>query len=182
YTHEGRILVAGRRRGEHVELQVWDTGQGIPPHHLQHIYTEFHRFEQEVDWGERGMGLGLSICQRIAHLLDHPLNADSTLSKGSMFSIRVPLATAEQQQKTNRPKIAINPQHNLQGLRVLCVDNDVEILMGMKALLTQWGIEVLTATTVDQALELMIKQPQVLLVDYHLHDRLNGLDSLDALR
>lgn len=182
YTHKGRILIAGRRRGEQVELQVWDTGQGIPPHHLQHIYTEFHRFDQEFDWGERGMGLGLSICQRIAFLLNHSLSVDSTLGKGSVFSITVPLATTEQQQQAKRPRAIINPQHNLQGLRVLCVDNDVEILMGMKALLTQWGIEVLTATTVDQALELMVKQPQVLLVDYHLHDRLDGLDTLDALR
>lgn len=182
YTHEGRILVAGRRRGNQVEIQVWDTGQGIPPHHLQNIYNEFHRFEQEFDWGERGMGLGLSICQRIAGLLEHPLNADSTLGKGSMFSIAVPLATEAQQRKANKPKLAINPQNNLQGLRVLCLDNDVEILMGMKALLSQWGVEVHTAATVDQALTLMAQKPHVLLVDYHLHDRLDGLDSLDALR
>lgn len=182
YTHYGRILVAGRRRDDHVELQVWDTGQGIPPHHLEHIYTEFHRVEQEFDWGERGMGLGLSICQRIAHLLDHPLKAESTLGKGSMFSIKVPIATVEQQQKAQRPKVAAASQRQLSGLRVLCLDNDVEILMGMEALLSQWGIDVLTATTVDQALSLMAQNPQVLLVDYHLHDRLNGLDSLDTLR
>src|SRR5699024_8697540 len=75
---------------------------------------------------------------------------------------------------------ALNSQ--LKGLRVLCLDNDVEILMGVRTLLTQWGVEVLTATTVDEALTKMAEQPHVLLVDYHLHDRLNGLDSLDLLR
>lgn len=182
YTHKGRIVIAGRRRGDQIELQVWDTGQGIPPHHLQHIYNEFHRFGQEFDWGERGMGLGLSICQRIANLLKHTLNANSTLGKGSMFSITVPLATQQQQQEANKAKALPSQQRQLHGLRVLCLDNDIEILMGMKALLSQWGVEVLTAATVDQALELMEKEPHVLLADYHLHDRLDGLDSLDALR
>src|SRR5699024_9937805 len=79
-------------------------------------------------------------------------------------------------------KPAHSPQHTLTGLRVLCLDNDVEILMGMEALLSNWGVEVIAATTIDEALEKMALKPQVLLVDYHLHDRLDGLDSLDTLR
>ena len=70
----------------------------------------------------------------------------------------------------------------LHGLRVLCVDNDPEILAGMRALLGRWGVEVSCASTVDDALQLAGDGPEVLLVDYHLHDRLDGLDTLDALR
>jgi CheY-like chemotaxis protein len=65
---------------------------------------------------------------------------------------------------------------------VLCVDNDRDILAGMQALLTRWGVRTLLATTVDEALARLSEQPDVLLVDYHLHDRLDGLDTLDALR
>ncbi|NLJ61797.1 MAG: hybrid sensor histidine kinase/response regulator [Alcaligenaceae bacterium] len=181
YTRQGRIILAGRVRGDQVEFQVWDSGQGIPPHHLEQIYAEFHRYEQSFDWGERGLGLGLSICQRIAALLGHALRAQSTVGKGSMFSIQVPLA-----QKHEPTPVSALAKQNLQlplaGLRVLCLDNDVEILMGMQALLSQWGVEVITAITIDEALTKMDLDPQVLLVDFHLHDRLDGLDALDALR
>jgi CheY-like chemotaxis protein len=71
----------------------------------------------------------------------------------------------------------------LLGLRVLCLDNDREILAGMDALLTRWGVEAALATTVDEALQAAaVHRPEVLLVDYHLHDRADGLDALDALR
>jgi len=65
---------------------------------------------------------------------------------------------------------------------VLCVDNDHEILDGMRALLGRWQVEVITAATVDEALQKVGEQPAVMLVDYHLHDRLDGLQTLDALR
>src|SRR5690606_9916826 len=66
YTQQGRIVLGARLRGQEVEFQVWDTGQGIPEHHIQQIYAEFHRYEQPFDWDGRGLGLGLSICQRIS--------------------------------------------------------------------------------------------------------------------
>lgn len=181
YTRQGRIVIAGRLKGDQVEFQVWDSGQGIPPHHLEQIYAEFHRYEQSFDWGERGMGLGLSICQRISSLLNHPLKAQSTVGRGSMFSIGVPIAPKP---PTDFASVLPKPSLSqaLTGLRVLCLDNDVEILMGMQALLSQWGVEVITATTIDDALTKMRLNPHVLLADYHLHDRLDGLDSLDALR
>lgn len=184
YTRQGRIVVAARVRQDMVEFQVWDSGQGIPPHHLDNIYNEFQRYDQTYDWGERGMGLGLSICQRISSLLNHPLHAQSEVGKGSMFSIRVPLAAAPQAQAepTQTAPLVQAKSLALEGMRVLCLDNDVEILMGMEALLSQWGVKVITATTIDAALDKMQLEPHVLLVDYHLHDRLNGIESLDALR
>ena len=71
---------------------------------------------------------------------------------------------------------------SLAGLRLLCVDNDPEILAGMQALLGRWQVDAHCATTVDGALALAGTAPEVLLVDYDLHDRLDGLDTLDALR
>jgi CheY-like chemotaxis protein len=180
YTREGRIVMAARARGDGVELQVWDTGPGIPEHHLQQIFDEFYRYEQPGDWGERGLGLGLSICQRISRVLDHPLQVHSQAGRGSMFSIRVPRAA--QALAPPPPNPIAGFADSLAGLRVLCVDNDHEILAGMRALLSRWQVEVLTAATVDDALGLVVHLPDVLLVDYHLHDRLDGLDTLDALR
>jgi Na+/proline symporter/signal transduction histidine kinase/CheY-like chemotaxis protein len=183
YTRTGRIVLSLRVRSNNVELQVWDTGPGIPEHHLRQIYEEFHRLEQPFDWDGRGMGLGLSICQRIASLLGYTLHTRSVVGKGSMFSIAIP--------KTDHPAVVVRPdalrkvmqvETSLEGLRVLCLDNDPDILAGMQALLGRWKITVICATTIDDALQKVDDAPDVLLVDYHLHDRLNGLESLDALR
>jgi PAS domain S-box-containing protein len=184
YTRQGRIVLAVRHRGNEVELQVWDTGPGIPEHHMQQIFDEFHRYQQPFDWGEQGLGLGLSICQRISRLLDHRLNARSRVGSGSMFSIMLPRVDAPvlPQSALASPTPAATRPDSLAGMRVLCVDNDQEILDGMRALLGRWGVEVITASTVDQALEKVHLHPDVMLVDYHLHDRLDGLDTLVALR
>lgn len=181
YTRSGRIILAVRVRSDDLVLQVRDTGPGIPPHHLQQIYDEFHRYEQPFDWDGRGLGLGLSICQRISRLLDLRLGAYSVVGQGSVFSIVIPRIATPSLRPAARPDV--RSQYQLaQRLRVLCVDNDSDILAGMEALLQQWGIEVLCATTVDNALACLDQQPDVLLVDYHLHDRLDGLDALDVLR
>ena len=185
YTRQGRIVLAVRHRRDEIELQVWDTGPGIPEHHMQQIFNEFHRYQQPFDWGEQGLGLGLSICQRISRLLDHRLNARSQVGSGSMFSILLPRAQVPDLPASDAQ--ATLPEHStrtdsLAGMRVLCVDNDQEILDGMRALLGRWQVQVITASTVDQALEEVQAQPDVMLVDYHLHDRLDGLDTLVALR
>lgn len=181
YTREGRIVIGMRVRGDRVALQVWDTGPGIPENHMRQIYDEFHRYQQPFDWGERGLGLGLSICQRISRLLQHELDARSRVDHGSMFSIVVPRGSqlSERRASTRRGTLASD---SLAGLRVLCVDNDREIIDGMQALLGRWQVDVITATTVDEALQKIAEGPSVMLVDYHLHDRLDGLATLDALR
>lgn len=181
YTRQGRIVLGMRVHDQTVYLQVWDTGPGIPPQHMRQIYEEFQRYQQPFDWGERGLGLGLSICQRISRLLDHGLDARSKVGRGSMFSIAVPRSA--QPATTPAPAIMLPGDNTLAGLRVLCLDNDREILDGMRLLLARWQAVAIPAATVDEALERMADSaPQAMLVDYHLHDRLDGLDALDALR
>ncbi len=184
YTREGGVLLGLRRRGQQIECQVWDTGPGIPAHHLTQIFEEFRRFDHAFAKGigiddERGLGLGLSICQRIARMLDHPLHVRSRVGRGSLFSICVPVGIATQQRVS--PDIAPSSDA-LAGLRVLCVDNDPEILDGMRALLSRWKAVALTASTVDEALAHIDAEPDVALVDYHLHDRLDGLGVIAELR
>ncbi|TXH77324.1 MAG: hybrid sensor histidine kinase/response regulator [Lysobacteraceae bacterium] len=189
YTREGGVLLGLRRRGAAIELQVWDTGSGIPAHHLGQIFEEFRRFSvpnaNADSGGERGLGLGLSICQRIARILEHPLRVHSRVGRGSVFSILVPLADGVSVPVS--PPDPVAPIDALAGLRVLCVDNDPEILEGMRALLGRWNAVALTAGTVDEALAHFATDdpsmhPDVALVDYHLHDRLDGLGVIVELR
>lgn len=179
YTREGGVLLAARSRGAQVELAVVDTGPGIPSHHLGQIFEEFRRLDTPGVQGERGLGLGLSICQRIARTLDHPLRVRSRVGRGSVFSILVPRAASL---PAPAPIAVAPPVDSLAGLRVLCLDNDREILDGMRALLSRWGVEVAMAVTLDEARAAMASAPQVLLVDYHLHDRADGLGAIAELR
>lgn len=205
YTRSGAVLLALRMRGDAVELAVCDTGPGIPAHHLAQIFEEFRRFDAGVagTGGERGLGLGLSICQRIARTLDHPLQVRSRVGRGSVFSIRVPAAPAPVAVPVQTQTPAASD--DLAGLCVLCVDNDADILDGMRVLLARWGVHVLVAATVDDALAVMdrhvgrhtgsridgdgddspdadARMPDALLVDFHLHDRLDGLATVAELR
>ena len=180
YTRSGAVLLALRQRRGQIELQVWDTGPGIPDHHLAQIFEEFRRFDQPGTGGERGLGLGLSICQRIARILEHPLQVHSRVGHGSMFSITVPRGTSAPRVAPVASEVATDV---LTGMHVLCVDNDPEILDGMRALLHRWGVTAALATTVDEALAgIDAAMPAALLVDYHLHDRLDGLGVIAELR
>lgn len=179
YTRSGGVLLAARKRGGDIVLQVWDSGAGIHEHHMQQIFEEFRRFAQPGQ-GERGLGLGLSICQRIARTLNHQLEVRSRIGHGSLFAIHVPRA----QQQPAQPAAPILPsQSGLAGLKVLSIDNDPDILDGMRTLLERWQVDVVTATCVDDALAAQgTHQPDVLLVDYHLHERMDGLALIARLR
>jgi PAS domain S-box-containing protein len=181
YTRQGGVLVACRRRGQCVELCVWDTGPGIPEMHQRAIFDEFRRLDGPSPWGEKGLGLGLSICDRIARLLGLELSLSSAPGRGSVFRVRVPLgaeASAEPAAPAEPPPAAA--PSSLVGLSVLCVDNEPEILAGMSALMSRWGVHVITAADIDGARNAASREhPGVVLADYRLAD--SGPDGLDLL-
>ena len=74
YTRTGRVLVGCRRRGARLRIDVYDTGIGIPPDEQRAVFVEFRRLEPGAKEA-RGLGLGLSIVERIARVLDHPLRS-----------------------------------------------------------------------------------------------------------
>ncbi len=185
YTQRGGVLVSCRRRGQSVELQVWDTGPGIPEKHQRAIFDEFRRLERPSPWGEKGLGLGLSICHRMALLLGHELGVRSNVGHGSVFSLRVPRSSATE------PPIAVvvdeersGTPATLVGLTALCIDNEPEILAGMSALMSRWGVRVLTAADAAEARSVFGQQrPDVILADHRLGDgEIDGLDLLQSLR
>jgi signal transduction histidine kinase len=180
YTERGGVVLGCRRRGPELEIFVYDTGPGIPAHQQQRIYGEFHRLEQDSPWGEKGLGLGLSICDRLARLLDHELSLQSRPGKGSAFGVRVARDTRPLQLEHAPAHAPTADPIGLKGLRVLCVDNDSAILDGMEALLGQWGVLVFKARGSAEALTLAAELGlDAVLVDYHLDD---GSDGLELLR
>jgi signal transduction histidine kinase len=92
YTQKGGILVGCRRRGNRILVQVYDTGPGIPTDKLQMIFEDFYQLDNPSRDKTKGLGLGLSIVQRTAHLLGQNVWVASRLGHGSVFSVTLPLA------------------------------------------------------------------------------------------
>src|SRR5690606_23550192 len=84
-----RVLLGARLVGANLRLEVWDTGPGIPAPERAAIFDEFRRGASARG---QGLGLGLSIAERMAALLEHPLTLRSWPSRGSVFAVQVPLA------------------------------------------------------------------------------------------
>jgi Na+/proline symporter/signal transduction histidine kinase len=182
YTPRGRVLVGCRRHGQSLQIGVYDTGVGIPILKRGEIFKEFHRLEQGARIA-RGLGLGLSIVERLARVLNHGIALDSNVSGGSVFSVMVPTAKAINYTAavTTATPLSKTP---ISGALIVCIENDAAILDGMETLLTAWGAEVIAVADPDAALEAIeaISRPVTgLLVDYHL-DRGNGVAAIRDIR
>nr|WP_199044679.1 PAS-domain containing protein [Dyella sp. ASV24] len=172
YAERGRVVLGVRRRGKRLLLQVWDSGPGIEASEQQWIFDEFRRGSAV---GGQGLGLGLSIAQRMAALLDHPISLQSWPGCGSVFALSVPLALAAPQPLPS----AFEPQPLPTG-RALVLDNEPAALSALCVLLDGWGWQVHAARTLEQAREAPWV-PDLHIFDYHLDGGCTGLDVLREL-
>ncbi|GAU80873.1 PAS domain-containing hybrid sensor histidine kinase/response regulator [Bosea sp. BIWAKO-01] len=181
YTPNGKVLVGCRRRGNQVSIEVLDTGLGIPASKQKTVFREFQRLDQGARVA-RGLGLGLSIVERISRTLDHKLTLISTPGRGTRFSVMVP-RTAPLPAMATSSTPPPTPAGQLAGLKLLAIDNEPTILDGMKRLLEGWGCAVATAPGLDEALAQVQAHgmPDVIIADYHL-DHGDGLSAIAALR
>jgi PAS domain S-box-containing protein len=182
YTERGSILLAARRRGDQLRLEVWDTGRGIAADRLESIFLEFNQLDVGRAADRKGVGLGLAIVERIAKILGYRVQVASRPGHGSRFSIEVPLAARVPlplSQQAPQPGTG-NP---LPGRRLLVLDNELSIIESMAALLGQWGCEVLTATDQAAALEVLQgRAPELILADFHLDHGVTGCQVVRRLR
>jgi len=179
YTRSGGVLLGVRRMGNAVRIEVWDSGPGIADEQQARIFGEFQRLERPSPWGEKGLGLGLSICDRLAGILDHPLGLRSRVGAGSCFSITVPRAEAVSRKLV--PAV-VRPGGEQLPLTVLCLDNDEAILEGMCALLGRWGVDCRVALDAHTALEILTEtHVDLILADYHLGEGMDGLEALQFI-
>ena len=189
YTREGAVLVGCRRRGSDVAIQVLDTGVGIAESDQKAVFDEFHRLSEGAERTKRGLGLGLAIVDRIARLLGHEVSLKSELGTGSCFEIVVPRGKDTESGEADAPAADPRPATSIGGQCIICIDNETDILDGMRGLLERWGAQPVTATTRDEALGEMERLwlnsgrvPALLLVDYHLDNQVTGIEVIAALR
>ncbi len=181
YTERGGVLVGARPRGPDLQIEVWDTGPGVPADARRRIFDEFERLS-DSGGHERGLGLGLAIADRIARLLDHRLSLDSTVGRGSVFRVHVARTAAIQTFPARRIGRSPGVDPRLNGRRVLCVDDDPQARRALMALITRWGCRAEEAANVHEAVEAARRtHPELVIADYQLADGETGPGACDAI-
>ncbi len=182
YTRSGSVLIGARRRGSLVEIQVIDTGIGIPQDKLNAVFREFTRLDEGAREAE-GLGLGLSIVDRIARVLRLELRLGPFGRRGTIFSVLLPVSAVAEQPQPQPRRGGGAVGFSVEGLNVLVIDNDPRILDGMRLLLEGWGCRVRTLSGSAELAMLppTAPPPDLAFVDYHLTGE-TGFDLIGQLR
>jgi len=179
YTQHGGILLGCRVRREHLLIQVWDTGMGIPDGEQEKIFREYYQVSNAERDRHKGLGLGLSIVDRVAKLLEHRLRVCSRVGKGSMFEVAVPLATI--------PPSSIAPLDApvvpASRATILVIDDAPMILQSMTLMLESLGYAVVTAESASEALDKIADHaPDLIVADYRLREGETGIAAIAQIR
>jgi K+-sensing histidine kinase KdpD len=145
YTNKGKVLLGCRRSGNNICIEVWDNGAGIEQDQQAEIFKEFKRLKSSQSAFSNGLGLGLAIVDKISKVLKHPIKVSSTLGKGSLFSVSVPLADTQKLLKINENITPILTKTELAERTIWLIDNDINICIAMSKLLEAWGCSVISA-------------------------------------
>jgi GAF domain-containing protein/DNA-binding NarL/FixJ family response regulator/anti-sigma regulatory factor (Ser/Thr protein kinase) len=184
YTPRGGVVVGCRRRGERLRIDVWDSGVGIPEDQQGNIFGEFYQLAGAERDRRGGLGLGLSIVDRLGRLLDHTVELQSRPGRGSRFSVSVNLAVARPQSADAQvaPAAIADPA---QGKLIVVIDDDALVLDGMRGILQSWGCNVVAAPSDDAALAQLAQQgeqPDLIISDYRLADGKTGIGAIERIR
>ena len=175
----GRVLLSARRRGEHALVQVWDQGRGIPEKDCERIFDEFVQLQNSERDREQGLGLGLSMVRRICTLCGWELELRSELGRGTVFSVRLPLAESELPVRQTPLSVP-----DARPRAFLLVEDDQLV----RDALTDWvgaqGGQAYTAQNGDEAIEVCERSPafDVVIADYRLPGEHTGLEVIERIR
>lgn len=184
YTKDGRILLGCRRRGGSIEIQVWDTGPGIPAEQQSLIFEEFVQLQNPARDRAQGLGLGLAIVRRTAELLGHPLKLVSEPGRGSMFSILVPVAG----DTGHLPRAEATPAGGI-SLGIIVVEDERDVLDAMVQLLTHEGHRVYAGRSAEEARKTHLAVAaagaapiDLIIADYRLKEGATGVAAIKELQ
>lgn len=180
YTEYGCVHLHIERAPQNVILHVEDTGMGIAPDRLKHIFADYVTSDQPSARFDAGIGLGLGIVRRCAQLLQLRVTVNSQPGQGSCFSIHLgtPVEPATDA-PTRAPRMS-----KLSGV-VAVVENDPAILEGLRKMLSEWGFVPVAGSTPGHVQNLLTQSkllPHVILADLHLGLSVTGFDAIASLR
>ena len=181
YTPQAGVVVVARQRQEKVWIDVRDTGLGMAPNQIKPIFDEFYQVNNPGRDRSKGLGIGLSIVDRLSRLLGHPVVVRSRLGGGSLFRLVVPHATAQHQPPFLDGRTSDLPRPDARlPKRVMLLDDDRDVQQAMAQLLKMHGMETTCVGTTDEAMAALQSQVPdaphtVLLSDVRLADGEDGL-------
>jgi PAS domain S-box-containing protein len=184
YTQAGSVELRCEPRGERVRLEVRDTGIGIATDQVPLIFEEFYQIGVSPNSSRDGYGLGLSIVQRIARLLEIKVDVSSAPGTGSVFAIEVPVATQAAVRADHTASLPAQPDRDADAHRVLLVEDEPGVRNAMRMLLKIEGYRVIAAATADEALSELETDPEfdIVVSDYHLEAGRTGTEVIAAAR
>ncbi len=190
YTERGRVLLGCRRTRDSLRIEVWDTGIGIPDGELQAVFDEHHQIGNEARERARGLGLGLSIVQRLSALLGHRVRVRSRPGKGSVFTIGVTLVPDVQSPDADGGNADFPFGARAAGSgsgngAVLVIEDDPDMRDLLRLLLREEGYAVAVAPDGPAALDMAARgavRPDLVLADHNLPGGMTGLQAAGRLR
>lgn len=181
YTDTGVVSVSSAVGEEGVVIDVSDTGCGIPKEEQKNIFAEFYQLHNPERDRTKGLGLGLSIVNRLCQLLGHRLHLDSEVKRGTTFRLLVPAGNAE----NIRTQAVVTPHSgwDLTGARVLVIDDEAEVREAMGQLLANWGCRSTCVDSIEEAKAALRNGvvPDLIIADYRLRDSQTGVDAIRTL-
>lgn len=184
YTRKGAVLVAARRRGDDLRLEVWDTGIGIEEADRQRIFEEFVQVSNSERDRRRGLGLGLAIAQRSVALIGGEISVASRPGRGSRFAFMQPRTESPMETQRQTSVVRGLPRFTAsRDLPVLIVDDDRDVRAALGDLLTRWNVRFDLAIDAQDALRGIDGGARygLVLADYRLPGAMNGLDLVAAI-
>jgi two-component system CheB/CheR fusion protein len=184
YTKDGKVLLGCRRRGEFIRIEILDSGVGIAKGQLQAIFKEYHQIDNPARERSQGLGLGLSIVQRLADLLQHQVHVASQPGKGSVFCIEVARPKDRPGRAAAKSTATVERREARVGA-ILLVEDDPDIRELLEQLLGAEGHTVAATADGTSALDLLAtgsNRPDILLADFNLPGGMNGLELASKVR
>ena len=169
----GQVTVCLARQHSHYIIEIVDSGAGIAPEFLPHVFERFRQADASSTRATGGLGLGLSIVRHLVEQHGGTVGVDSRgLGLGSTFRVCLPIAPVvpavpEAKGQTNEPgELAHDERQSLKGLKILAVDDEADAREMLQALLSRYGARVETAPNARAALEVFAQfRPDILLSD-----------------
>ncbi len=185
FTKHGGVLLVARGHGNKVSIEVWDSGIGIEANELPLIFDEFYQLYNPERDRSKGLGMGLSIVQRLSRLMDMPLKVYSRVGRGTVFKLQMRRAEVQQDKLSNAARLNTGQSKLvIAGKRVLVVDDEERVLSSTAAILRLYGMHVETAEDIQQAKEIALRQNQhldIVITDLRLRRGEDGISLANDL-
>jgi signal transduction histidine kinase len=182
YTDKGSVVVRCACMPDMVAVEVVDSGIGIKPESLPHIFDEYYQVGNPHRDRRKGLGLGLTIVRRIDQLLSSGLQVRSEPGVSSSFSFSIPKGDASQ---LAQPFVISHSEYDLSGRVVALVEDDPDIRESTVELMQQWGCKVFTSESADEVmreLDVAEQRPDVLVCDYRLPQGMTAINVIQRMR